>query len=126
MRRNDRPVYLNLLKIRLPLPGVVSFGHRISGVLLFLALPFLVAMMERALASPEGFAQAATWLRHPVAWPVWAVLAWSLAHHFLAGIRFLLIDLDVGVDRVGARAGAWLVLFGGLVLAVLLLWGLRS
>lgn len=126
MRRNGRPVDLNLLKIRLPVPGVVSIGHRISGVLLFLAIPLFIAGLDRALASPEGLAQVAGWLHHPLGWPVWIALAWGLAHHFLAGIRFLLIDLDIGIAKPAARTGAWLVLGGGFVLGVILLAVFRA
>ena len=38
------------------------------------------------------------------------LLLWSLAHHFFAGIRFLLIDAEIGVDKSQARVGSWLVL----------------
>ena len=58
----SRPVYLNLAKIKLPVPGLMSIMHRISGVLMVLAIPFVIYLMERSLSSPEGFAQAGAWL----------------------------------------------------------------
>jgi succinate dehydrogenase / fumarate reductase cytochrome b subunit len=41
---------------------------------------------------------------------------WSLSHHLLAGVRHLLLDIDIGLDRAAARASAWLVNLGALAL----------
>ena len=52
----QRPVYLNLARIRLPLPGLVSILHRISGAALFLVgVPLLLYAVQASLASPERF-----------------------------------------------------------------------
>lgn len=113
-----RPVFLDLRLIRLPIPGVVSILHRISGVLMVLSIPLAAWMFERALASPEGFAATAAALD---SWPVHLVLtllAWSLLHHLLAGIRFLLLDVHIGLDRPVARRSAWSVLASALVLTL--------
>jgi succinate dehydrogenase / fumarate reductase cytochrome b subunit len=108
---NDpRPVYLNLLKIRLPLTGIVSFAHRITGVLLFFALPFAVYLLDLSIESAQSFAKAQEILNQPMMLVVQILLLWSIAHHFFAGIRFLLIDADIGVEKSQARIGAWLVL----------------
>lgn len=107
---NDpRPVYLNLLKIRLPFTGIVSFAHRISGVLLFLALPFLVYLLDLSIESEQSFIKVQEILNQPYMLVLQILLLWSIAHHFFAGIRFLLIDADIGVEKSQARLGAWLV-----------------
>ena len=54
--RKQRPKFLALNEIRLPLPGIVSILHRVSGVGLFLMLPFLLYLLDRSLGSPESFA----------------------------------------------------------------------
>ncbi len=107
---DKRPIYLNLLKIRLPLTGIVSFAHRITGVILFLALPFAVYLLDLSIESEQSFAKAQQILNQPVMILVQVLLLWSIAHHFFAGIRFLLIDAEIGVDKTQARLGAWLVL----------------
>lgn len=107
---DKRPIYLNLLKIRLPLTGIVSFAHRITGVILFLALPFAVYLLDLSIESEQSFAKAQQILNQPVMILVQVLLLWSIAHHFFAGIRFLLIDAEIGVDKPQARLGAWLVL----------------
>jgi succinate dehydrogenase / fumarate reductase cytochrome b subunit len=105
-----RPVYLNLFKIRLPLPGVISFAHRITGVILFLAIPFAVYLLDRSIQSPQLFAEVEQTLDQPFMLLVQILLFWSLAHHFFAGIRFLLIDAEIGIEKSQARIGSWLVL----------------
>ena len=63
-----RPVYLNLLAIRQPIPAIVSILHRISGALLFLVgIPVLLWGVQRSLASPETFDQWKSAVSHPVA-----------------------------------------------------------
>jgi succinate dehydrogenase / fumarate reductase cytochrome b subunit len=107
---DKRPVYLNLIKIRLPLPGIISFAHRITGVLLFLSLPFAVYLLDLSIESEQSFAKVQQILNQPVMLFVQILLLWSLAHHFFAGIRFLLIDAEIGVDKSQSRIGSWLVL----------------
>lgn len=107
---DQRPVYLNLIKIRLPLPGIISFAHRITGVLLFLSLPYAVYLLDLSIASEQSFAKVQQILNQPVMLFVQILLLWSLAHHFFAGIRFLLIDAEIGVDKSKSRVGSWLVL----------------
>lgn len=107
-----RPINLDLLHIRLPIGGVVSILHRITGVLLVLALPLVFLLLQQSLHSPESFAQVVALLSSLAARGLLFVVAILLGHHFLAGVRHLLLDLDLGISRRGGRLGAWLVLIG--------------
>ena len=89
--------------------GVTSFAHRISGALLFLALPVFIYGLDMSVQGREEFAQVGSWLSQPVVKVILLIWTWSLIHHFLAGIRFLLIDLEVGVSREAAQRSAWWV-----------------
>ncbi|MGI9297749.1 MAG: succinate dehydrogenase, cytochrome b556 subunit [Gammaproteobacteria bacterium] len=104
---NRPPVkHLNLLAIRLPLPGVLSILHRISGVILIGALPFALAALQWSVGSREEYTQVAECFSHPfIKLCVWGV-AWSLFHHLCAGIRFLLLDFHIGVSLAAARFSA--------------------
>lgn len=114
-----RPVYLNLLAIRLPLPAFVSILHRASGALLFLlGIPLALWLTQRALTSPEAWAQMRDTLAHPVARLLLLALAWSYFHHFIAGIRHLLMDLHLGMDLRSARQSAAFTLVLGLLLTL--------
>ena len=99
MSIDTRPKFLNLLHIRLPVGAVASIAHRISGILLFISLPFAAYLLELSLQNPDGFTQVGTVLDHWFIKLVSIALAWSISHHLLAGIRFLLLDLDIGLNK---------------------------
>ena len=118
-------VFLNLAQIRFPIGAIASIAHRLSGVLLFIALPVLAALLDASLRSEAGFASVRGLLSSPLALVVSGVLAWALVHHVLAGIRHLLMDVGIGGELERARASARLVLLAAPALALLLLvWGL--
>ena len=123
---DKRPVYLNLLKIRLPLMGIISFAHRITGVILFLSLPFVVYMLDLSIESEQSFQAAQLMLKQPLIILVQLLLLWSIAHHFFAGIRFLLIDAEIGVEKPQARLGAWIVLLAEVLTMLAIIYGLSS
>ena len=120
---DQRPVYLNLVKIRLPLPGIVSFAHRITGVILFLSLPFAVYLLDLSVESEQSFVEVQQILKQPFMLFVQILLLWSLAHHFFAGIRFLLIDAEIGVEKSQARLGSWLVLLAEVLTLFAIVYG---
>ena len=107
---DSRPIYLNLFKIRLPVTGILSFAHRITGALLFLSLPFLVWLLDQSLSGESAFQQVMHLLSLTLVKLGMLTLVWCLIHHLYAGIRFLLIDLDIGVSKSASTRSAWLVL----------------
>jgi succinate dehydrogenase / fumarate reductase cytochrome b subunit len=116
-----RPVYLNLVRIRLPLPGIVSILHRISGAALFLfAIPLALFAMQASLESAAGFASMQAIFAHPLCKLVLVGLLWAYLHHFFAGIRYLLIDLNVGDDLAPARQSSVVVLVASLALTLII------
>ena len=122
MKNNNtdlRPVFLDLLRIRQPITAIASIAHRVSGVLLVLSLPGVIWLLDRSLRSPESYAQVVAQLGTPWAKALVLVVAWAAAHHFFAGIRFLLLDFDIGVELETATKSAYGVIIAG-VLGVLL------
>jgi succinate dehydrogenase / fumarate reductase, cytochrome b subunit len=119
-----RPVYLNLVAIRLPFPGFVSFLHRFSGAVMFvIGIPALLWAVEASLASPEQFAEFRTALSHPLAKLVVLGLLWAYLHHLMAGIRHLALDLHIGTDLKAARQSSTVVFV--LALALTAIIGIR-
>lgn len=113
-----RPVFLNVARIAMPLTALVSIAHRLSGVLLFLALPLLVVLLDRSLRNAEQFASVISLLTAPMMSVVALLILWAIVHHFFAGLRYLALDVLGGTDRRGARNSAWLV-FAAEVLVLL-------
>lgn len=104
-----RPVFLELRKIRLPVTAVISILHRASGVMLVLLIPALIYLLDLSLRNESGFLSVIEILRSTPVRLLGVVLVWGLAHHLFAGIRFLLLDLDQGVEISEARKTAWMV-----------------
>jgi succinate dehydrogenase / fumarate reductase cytochrome b subunit len=108
-KNNNRPRYLNLVKISMPITAVVSIAHRLSGALLVVAIPFLIYALQMSVSSVQQYARLMEAMQYPLLKGVIIVLLWSFLHHFFAGIRFLLIDIDAGVSKPAARLSAGLV-----------------
>ena len=122
MTIKKRPKNLDLTTIRLPLPGKVSILHRVSGAGLFICLPVILWLFSASLSSAETYA---TFKSVFASLPVKVVLAgliWAYLHHFCAGVRFLLLDLHIGIDKETANKSAVGVLAVSIPLT-LIFWG---
>ncbi len=122
--KKARPKYLSLtallFEIRLPLAGRISILHRISGLLLFFPLAaWLLYLLDVSLASQEGFDRIrGHYLNLPIAKLGLLLFVWAFAHHFCAGIRFLFLDIDKGMELRTARATSLAVLVVSLAITV--------
>ena len=115
-RQAARPVFRNLglgqiLRYRMAPPALVSILHRVSGVLLFVVgIPFILYLFQNSLTSELSFqvyrGAVSSWLGKLVL----LALIWSYLHHLFAGIRFLLLDVHVGIEREPSAMTAWAVL----------------
>ncbi|MES9940645.1 MAG: succinate dehydrogenase, cytochrome b556 subunit [Candidatus Thiodiazotropha sp. 6PLUC2] len=119
-----RPVFLNLVKIRLPMAGIMSIIHRATGVVMVLSIPLLIYLFDLSLSSADGFATVKAFFSLGLVKLVLFLMLWALMHHLLAGIRYLLIDIDIGVDKPFYRQTAWGVTLAAPVLALILMGGL--
>jgi len=119
--QKQRPKNLNLFTIRLPINAVVSILHRVSGMVLFLALPLVLLGFQYSLHSHESYAALAnlfdTWLIKLIL----IGLSWAFFHHFFAGIRHLLQDIhwmtSLQKARFSGRVVLWLVAISVLTFA---------
>jgi succinate dehydrogenase / fumarate reductase cytochrome b subunit len=123
MTIKKRPKNLDLTTIRLPLAGKVSILHRVSGAGLFLFLPLLLWLFGASLASPESYATFKSLAASLPAKVIFAGLIWAFVHHFCAGIRFLLLDLHIGIEKEASAKSAAVVLAVSIPLTLVLWWG---
>lgn len=123
MNKRNTPVFLSLRQIRLPVTAIASILHRLSGLLLFLALPLFIYALQQSLQGQENFIALTRLLDSFWLKTIIAVLIWGLLHHLFAGIRFLLLDIDVGIQVQQARKTALLVNILALFLATGISWG---
>jgi succinate dehydrogenase / fumarate reductase cytochrome b subunit len=113
------PRFLNLLQIRFPVGAITSIGHRISGALLFAALPLLATLLEQSLRGEPDYENLLAAVDAPWMGLLLVIATWAMAQHLLAGLRHLLMDVGIGHQLAQARASAWLVNGAALVLAFL-------
>ncbi|MER1939745.1 MULTISPECIES: succinate dehydrogenase, cytochrome b556 subunit [unclassified Castellaniella] len=124
-----RPQFRNLgladlMSYKLPPAGKASILHRISGALLFLALPvILVPLFAQSVQSPDTFATMKEWVANPACKVVLLVLMWGYFHHFCAGIRYLTLDLHIGHNREASQRSGALVI--GVALGLTVVFGLK-
>ena len=114
-----RPKNLDLLSFRFPMSAIMSVGHRAAGIILFLSLPYFLYLLQLSLQSEAGFLQAKIELQEPWIKFIGLTLLWALAHHFFAGIRFFLLDLDIGISKEMAQKSAILVMIMGFLVFVI-------
>ena len=117
--KKEQPVYLNLYKITLPVTGIVSLLHRVSGLLLVFAIPVALYLLQLSLLDSAGYEQAKSLLEHPLVRFIKIFFYTLLVFHLLAGIRFLLMDIELGVSKKMANITSRLVILITLVVMLL-------
>lgn len=116
----ERPVNLDLGKFHFPLPAITSILHRISGIIVFVGIAFLLYGLDLSLSGEGGFEAVASIMDNFLAkLIVWGILS-ALAYHLVAGIRHLLMDVGVGETLEGGRLGAKLTIAVSVVVILLL------
>lgn len=120
-QKKQRPKFLDLTVIRLPLAGYASILHRVSGVGLFLMLPLLIWLLDLSLSlAPEHLALFTSITGSVAVKLILLGLIWAFLHHFCMGLRILLIDIHVGVEKQQARSSAMGVMVVSLSLTLAL------
>lgn len=114
----QRPVYLNLFAIKFPVTAIISILHRMSGFLLFLAIPLLLWGLDKSLSSFGDFVELQGCLNSIAVKITVFVLIMGLIYHLIAGIRHLLMDVGIGATLSAGRKGAWLVIGLTIVMAM--------
>ena len=110
MPKDSRPVFLNLLQIKFPVTAMISIGHRVSGLFMFLSLPAWLYTMTQALQSPESFARVAECFSYSSTKVFIFVSILATWYHVFAGVRHLIMDFGFYESLKAARITAFIVL----------------
>lgn len=115
-----RPVNLDLTTMKFPPMAIASILHRVSGIVLFVLLPFILCLLAKSLYSTDTFAQAQAML----AQPLYKLLLWgfsvAMVYHIIAGIRHLLMDVGFGEHLSAGRQSAIAVIALAVISAIFL------
>lgn len=119
MSHDARPVNLDLTKFSFPFPAITSITHRITGVLLFVAVGFGLWLLDLSLHSEAGFRYVRDLMvTDAVKAGIWVALA-ALAFHLCAGVKHLVLDLHVGDSLQGGRIASYLATAASVALMAL-------
>ena len=119
-RPKVRPKYYDLNLFNLPLPALVSIFHRITGMVMFLfMIPLALYLLQATLKSESGFNFWSNVLNFPLVKLILLGFVWTFLHHFFAGLRYLLLDLHIGVTKAEARTSSIWVFALGAVATIL-------
>lgn len=132
--KTPRPVYRNIhvtdiVSYRLPPAGIVSILHRVSGVVMFLLLPFIIWMFDTSVTSEITYDQFTSVFIAGCAdgaVPGWFFklialgLIWAYLHHFIAGVRHLIMDATHTVSKQQGHSSAVITLVLSVLLTVVL------
>jgi succinate dehydrogenase / fumarate reductase, cytochrome b subunit len=117
--------FTDLTTYRLPLAGWVSILHRVSGAMMFLLLPFIIWMFDKSLSSEFSYAKfTAVFKTGMFGAPGWMwklvalALIWAYLHHFIAGVRHLIMDGWHKVDKAFSKTSAVITLASSAVLTL--------
>ena len=107
----------DLPSYRLPPAGWVSILHRISGLLMFVLMPFIIWMFDNSITSEISFASFTAAFNIGLGFfPGWMIklvalaLIWAYLHHFIAGLRHLYMDVNHAVSKEFGRSSALVTL----------------
>ena len=131
--RPKRPEFRNINALtdlpsyRLPLAGIVSILHRVSGAIMFVLMPFIIWMFDVSVSSEISFSKFSSAFGIGIGFvPGWFVklaalaLIWSYLHHFIAGLRHLWMDINHAVDKEFGKSSAQFTLASSVGLTVIL------
>jgi succinate dehydrogenase / fumarate reductase cytochrome b subunit len=131
--RPKRPEFRNINAFtdlpgyKLPPAGIVSILHRISGLILFLLMPFIIWMFDTSVSSEFSYARFTQVFSAGVGVvPGWLVklvalaIIWAYLHHFIAGLRHLWMDVRHAVSKEFGRSSALVTLTLGTLLTLVL------
>ncbi|MGR4870790.1 succinate dehydrogenase, cytochrome b556 subunit [Variovorax sp. LARHSF232] len=129
-RREFRNInaFTDLTTYRLPPAGIVSILHRVSGILMFLLLPFIIWMFDSSVSSEISFAKFKAVFNNGFSFVpgflvklVALALIWAYLHHFIAGVRHLWMDVShAAVTKEFGNSSAIVTLALSVLLTVVL------
>lgn len=118
---------IDAVKYRMPLAALVSILHRVSGLLMFMLLPFVVWLLDVSLTTEISYERFTSAFAAGIGFvPAWFLklivlaLIWSFLHHAIAGLRHLWMDTTHSVSKAQGQSSAAFTLAASLLLTVAL------
>ena len=115
--KTDRPVNINpLTDYGWPFTALVSITNRVLGIVLFAGMAFALYLLDMALSSEQGFAEASMLIKGTPVKLVVLFLIFALTYHLVAGIKHLLLDFHIGDTFEAAQVGSGIVVASSILI----------
>ena len=108
MNTDQRPVYIDLRKINLPVSALISITHRLSGMyVFFITLPLMLALIYFSTESEDSFNELSLFLKNYKFILGLIVLSFCILwYHILSGVRHLIMDAHIGESLLASKYSA--------------------
>ena len=122
----DRPVNINLFKIRLPMSALISITHRLSGIyVFFVTLPLSIILFQKALTE-SSYDAISLLIQTSSFFSTFVYFSFLIfLYHILTGFRHLLMDIHIGENLKASNMSAIFVISFWLVVSILILFGIQ-
>ena len=119
-----RPVYINLLQIKLPISAISSITHRLAGIyIFFITLPLSLFLLYFSTKSYNDFMFISALLKDSIFFPTFVAFSFLIfAYHILTGVRHLLQDMHIGESLEASRVSSYIVFFLWSILVASVIW----
>ena len=119
-----RPVFINLLQIKLPISAISSITHRLAGIyIFFVTLPLSLFLLYFSTKSYNDFMFISTLLKDSILFSTFVSFSFLVfAYHILTGVRHLLQDMHIGESLEASRVSSYIVFFLWFVLVAAVIW----
>ena len=119
-----RPVYINLLQIKLPISAISSITHRLAGIyIFFVTLPLSLFLLYFSTKSYNDFMFISTLLKDSIFFATFVAFSFLIfAYHILTGVRHLLQDMHIGESLEASRVSSYIVFFLWSILVATVIW----
>lgn len=119
-----RPVYINLLQIKLPISAISSITHRLAGIyIFFVTLPLSLFLLYFSTKSYNDFMFISALLKDSIFFATFVAFSFLIfAYHILTGVRHLLQDMHIGESLEASRASSYIVFFLWSILVAAVIW----
>lgn len=115
----ERPVNLALNTMRFPVMAIASILHRLSGIGIFILLPYILFLLHQSLSNEEGFQYVQNLLNNPIHKVLMFLFLAAIIYHILAGIRHIIMDMGFGETLQSGRFSATAVIIAAFILTLL-------
>lgn len=121
MIKGPRNIHItDIMRYRFPMTAIASILHRISGIIVFLFIPFILIWLHRSLESEQDFLLVKDFMgSFFMGFFIWVVLS-AMFYHLIAGLKHLMMDIGHLEDKKSGTKGSLVVIILGVVMSLII------